>query len=67
MTEEIQKDVIGRARPWENKAIFEGVSADGMVVVGSSRPVEVPAEKINEMLNKIREKGLKYSFKLDND
>jgi hypothetical protein len=64
-------DVIVTAYPEENRAELEGDSGDGIVFVKSKFPenlatkkAEITGDQVNEFLNEMREKELKFSFRL---
>ena len=67
--ERSDKDVVIVAMPDQHKAVIaECNSADVLSIVqnllGSALTTDVPEDKVNELLEKIREQKLSYSFKL---
>jgi len=70
MNEDKQIDVIITAYPVDNKAIIESNSGDAMVFLKSrfeDTPVidnpSITGDDVNALLQDLREKGLRYSFK----
>ena len=70
-TEDAKKDIVILAHPFKKLAVVDEMNhPDTLAIVqkvtGSVNDMRVPEDKVNELLEMLREQKLSYSFKLAN-
>ena len=62
------RDIVMRAFPAENLCVVDSATQDGiewfMKQYETVHPIRITGEEVNEFMDKLREIGLSFSFKL---
>ena len=63
----VEKEMIIKAFPEKNEAVFESNSADAMIFLnkhaGTSQKAKVSGDNVNDLLVELREAKISFSFK----